>query len=141
MSTNVAMATRALPTGQEPRWQRRSERSEVPQAAMQTRCQYHDMDVPLHVILMMASPHSDCDPCAVSYELEMIKGRTWGHTLHLITCICVSICVCVFVCACVCVCVCISVCTCQCKSNCNCNCSCMSVCRSVYVAEAILRPS
>ena len=53
-------------------------------AAMQTRCQYHDMDVPLHVILMMASPHSDCDPSAVSYELQMIKGRTWGHTLHLI---------------------------------------------------------
>ena len=41
--------------------------------------------VRLHAILIMASPHSDCDPCAVAYELQMIiKGRTWGHTLHLI---------------------------------------------------------
>ena len=82
------MATRALPG-----WERQngsSGRSEgcrrLPWTLHVTddSANYHDVGIRLHAILMMASSCSSCDPFAVSYELQMIKGRTRGHTLLLI---------------------------------------------------------
>ena len=52
---------------------------------------YDDIGIQDHTILIVASPHSDCDPRAVAYELQMIKGRTWGHTLHLIVYVCMYV--------------------------------------------------